>query len=518
MKINDITVNFTSQVLPNTAKGLLITIGLMESYPSLLVEIIFTRRTAVQVLDEESAFDTLNDVMQMNELEMKFQWGMNKAMSFLNWNFATIYTSLSISGNLAYIISLMWIIGVVSMYLYLPVNKPMNLEMFLNATSQMSNVQLLPFSIATPLENSDYQVRGDELYEAYQFDLFFMRSNITTIIETCIFILLFLAVYLVFSRLQHRRNSNIIVYLLNRRFHKMGYANMSTNLNSIVVQIGFSASACLTSAAFKDPYAVMNYSSALLILVGVYVVMMIEPMYLFFQKKDKSVDNEDCYTGGKRKYKFSEMYLLVSNLLVTTVLTCVPHMHPLLTLILVMVIVIVNISFLFKEKYLKIRLCSYIRAINKIFFALFNLIFIVLYLINKHFEQSYNQMLAAYYLGYIAIASLILILFLEVLEMVLDIIKDVYVFITVKLCKRLRRPQTENHKEREKEAEEEEKERKQEEELEGERNEKEVTLELNPSLEMSTGPLISCQSEIRKPYKRRVGIILQNINLDEVKL
>ena len=77
---------------------------------------------------------------------------INNVVTKVAQNSGSILSTLSVSSLSGYIMGILWSFQITSYYIFLPITKPKKLQLFLNATLQMQNVQILPFSIPTPFD------------------------------------------------------------------------------------------------------------------------------------------------------------------------------------------------------------------------------------------------------------------------------------------------------------------------------------------------------------------------------
>lgn len=86
-------------------------------------------------------------------------------MSFISDNSGSILTSFSFASVTGYFVNILWNFQIASYYLFIDVEKPRNLILFLNATIEMQSIDLLPFEIPNVY---DYyfgmEVEGDPAY------------------------------------------------------------------------------------------------------------------------------------------------------------------------------------------------------------------------------------------------------------------------------------------------------------------------------------------------------------------
>lgn len=75
-------------------------------------------------------------------------------------NSGSIFSSLSLTSLGGYFINILWSIQLASLYVFLPVNKPKVLELVLNATVELQEIDLLPFQIPNVYENVELEIKG----------------------------------------------------------------------------------------------------------------------------------------------------------------------------------------------------------------------------------------------------------------------------------------------------------------------------------------------------------------------
>jgi hypothetical protein len=175
---------------------------------------------------------------------------------------------------------ILWNFQIASYYLFLNVHKPEKLEMFLNLTIQMQDVQILPFSVPNPFDQ-DYEIEGTELFMEYSIDLFFLRSNIEDLVSLVVFSLFY---YILFRLFRNFEANNFMTIFLKTRIVDQVYVNISMIFYSIVTVIAFTASASLSNTFLDDRTETLNYFSSLFGLMAAFAFSILHPVILFLHK------------------------------------------------------------------------------------------------------------------------------------------------------------------------------------------------------------------------------------------
>lgn len=123
-------------------------------------------------------------------------------MGFISNNSGSILTSFSLASVTGYFINILWNFQIASYYLFVQVEKPRNVILFLNATIEMQNINLLPFEIPNLYDyHFDMDVEGNSVYSEYGVDLYFMRDNFNNIVCLIINCIFWYILYLIFQQI-----------------------------------------------------------------------------------------------------------------------------------------------------------------------------------------------------------------------------------------------------------------------------------------------------------------------------
>ena len=90
---------------------------------------------------------------------------MSKFISKISDSSGVMFTTLSMTDASALAINILWSAQMTSYYIFLPVAKPKNLLMFLNASFDLLNIDILPFSIPNPMANATLDAQAAPIYE-----------------------------------------------------------------------------------------------------------------------------------------------------------------------------------------------------------------------------------------------------------------------------------------------------------------------------------------------------------------
>ena len=128
--------------------------------------------------------------------------------------------------------------------------------------------------------------------------------------------------------------------------------------------------------------------------------------------------------GLTREKRYSEGYLSVILLSQVLIPTVIPLFHPIATISIIVGLSCLNLIMLFRIRIMKIFACTYLRISNQVFFILFNLIFVVYYLIETHYSKLSLEVTTV--IGFASIGALVLTSTMEIVETVTEICVDAY--------------------------------------------------------------------------------------------
>ena len=434
--IDSSPATFTSYSTNNN-QSLVVTVPMDKSLTTPVLHIVFVNKSAFYTPDINNSTYQMDSVSYIGDQESDFYSALDRVLSAVNMNMGAGYTLTSMTETTIYFVSLIWTIDIVSMYIFLPVRKPRNLATFLNITNKMGGVSLLPFAIPNPLGDDATEIASADIYDQEDVDLFFARNYADTAFEVAVFVVGYSLLYLLTRSL---KSSNCVASYLKLRFAKRFLSNIIILLLSVITSLCFSASATLSSRCFAGTVQGANYLSSLLgLLCGVgFVVISCE--MLAAQKKNRKIDSEDAYFGGRRYFRYSEACLLMYGLMNVLVCVCIPSFHPVLALLVIIVSVVTNVVCLARFMPQKVKACSVMRCLNHCCFLLFNLVFVTLYLI-EHMGLKV-EVSAEEIFGFTGIGCVLAMMSLDTLEAAVDMLNDLQGFVT----RKCRKASTQNRK------------------------------------------------------------------------
>lgn len=103
----------------------------------------------------------------------------------------------------------------------------------------------------------------------------------------------------------------------------------------------------------------------------------IHPVILNLCKKEKDLDNEECYLGLADKSAHSEYVLFLYLMFQLSIPMTIPLLNPYMSIAVIVIFLLCNIALLIKHKTTRFRICRYYRLISKISFILFNVMLVV---------------------------------------------------------------------------------------------------------------------------------------------
>lgn len=156
---------------------------------------------------------------------------------------------------------------------------------------------------------------------------------------------------------------------------------------SVITVVAFTASATLSTRLFNVKRLMINYFGGFLGISFCVGITILNPVILFKVKREKSWDTEELYLGIKKSKYNSETALMVYLFYQLLIAVMIPLFHPLFTLTVLTSFSLANIAILIKLPILEIRACVYYRIAGQIMFAILNMMFLALYVLQHYYPE-----------------------------------------------------------------------------------------------------------------------------------
>lgn len=199
-------------------------------------------------------------------------------------------------------------------------------------------------------------------------------------------IMVYISLYLVLCFLFHFvKSKNIFARFFYKQFVARCYSNCALALEVVQIMLIFSASVAVSSRGYLNPRLIMNSVTGLLFTLVLLGCAMVNIVYLYKFKTVRTVDTEEIYPALERNRKGAEMYTFLRTLCLLSVALLIPLIHYVYIVLMVIGFLSGQLWYLFNKNVHKFRIQNWIRILHTFIFLLFNVLFLIYFIIDRYF-------------------------------------------------------------------------------------------------------------------------------------